>query len=501
MDELTARLECADASIAALRVEKLAAREVISTLSRVTLGVLSDAHDPPDVEALVGTEIAVLLVRGGVEARRFVGTITEARRGESTRASGAVEAQGGLELTRYELVVEPAAHALALVTTHELFLDTDVPALVREKLGNVGLREGDDFELRLASSYPTRDLYVQYRESDLAFVSRLTEHVGVSFFFEPRPGAAERLVLTDTTSGFAASDQGDEGDEGASTLAFGAGAGHRELFDLVERARAVPRVYAMQDYNYRTPLVDVLGQHELAGGLGGGVIEVGAHVKSPDEAATLARLRAEAAEATRLVYEARSTRLDLFAGARRTLVDHPRLDGLELLLVEVRHVASFAQGVAGGVGSTSYVCELVMVPTATTYRPPLRTPRPRVHGFLTGVVQPEPGGDGAIGTRARLDEQGRYYVAFHFDTATAERPRASKPVRMAQQHAGNGFGTHFPLRPGVEVIVAFADGDPDRPVIVGAVPNPTAPSVVDASSSDRARIKTQSGALIEFGDK
>jgi type VI secretion system secreted protein VgrG len=496
MDELTARIEAADDAIAALRVERLVAHEAISRLTRLSLAALSDAHEPPDVEDLVGVELGVVLARGGDERRRFVGTVTMARRGETTRLASAGGGDGAQVLTRFELELEPAAHALGLVTTQELFLDTDVPSLVREKLGNVGLREGDDFELRLGSAYPSRELVVQYRESDLAFVSRLTEHVGISFFFEPQAGGAERLVLTDTVSGFSA------GELDTEALAVRAGGEHRELFDLFERARAVSRVYAMQDHNYRTPLVDVIAQHELEGGLGGGVIEYGSHAKSPEEAAALARLRAEAAEATRLVYEARSTRLDLFAGARRKVLDHPRLEGRELLLVEVRHVASFAQGVAGGPsGGTSYECELTMVPTTSTYRPPLRTPRPRVHGFLTGIVQPDEGGDGAVGARARLDEQGRYYVAFHFDTATAERPRASKPVRMAQQHVGNGFGTHFPLRPGVEVIVAFADGDPDRPVIVGAVPNPTAPSVVDASSADRARIKTQSGALIEFGDK
>ncbi|MBK8937409.1 MAG: hypothetical protein IPM79_07125 [Polyangiaceae bacterium] len=72
---------------------------------------------------------------------------------------------------------------------------------------------------------------------------------------------------------------------------------------------------------------------------------------------------------------------------------------------------------------------------------------------------------------------------------------------MAQPHAGPDYGMHFPLKPGVEVLLAFIDGDPDRPIIVGAVPNPVTPSPVDQRSNTLNRIKSASGVIIEIGDR
>ena len=44
------------------------------------------------------------------------------------------------------------------------------------------------YDLRLFGTYPKRELVVQYKETDLAFVSRLAEHVGISFTFDHGEG-------------------------------------------------------------------------------------------------------------------------------------------------------------------------------------------------------------------------------------------------------------------------------------------------------------------------
>ena len=59
---------------------------------------------------------------------------------------------------------------------------------------------------------------------------------------------------------------------------------------------------------------------------------------------------------------------------------------------------------------------------------------------------------------------------------------------------------HFPLRPGVEVVLAFVNGDPDRPIIVGAMHNHALPSVVNHASRTVNRIKTASGIVVDIGD-
>ena len=81
-----------------------------------------------------------------------------------------------------------------------------------------------------------------------------------------------------------------------------------------------------------------------------------------------------------------------------------------------------------------------------------------MRGPQTAVVT-----DGADGT---IDEYGRIIVKFHWD-----KTAKSMPCRVAQMWAGNNWGTVFTPHAGMEVIVEYLDGDPDRPVVTGCVYN------------------------------
>lgn len=65
-----------------------------------------------------------------------------------------------------------------------------------------------------------------------------------------------------------------------------------------------------------------------------------------------------------------------------------------------------------------------------------------------------------------------------------------------KRQSSSGF-VHLPLGWGLEVLVSFIDGDPDRPLTTGVVPNPLIPDPVEARNSGRRlRIKTTSGVYI-----
>jgi len=59
---------------------------------------------------------------------------------------------------------------------------------------------------------------------------------------------------------------------------------------------------------------------------------------------------------------------------------------------------------------------------------------------------------------------------------------------------------HFPLHVGTEVAIMHVNGDPDRPIIIGAVPNAETLSPVNSNNATHSQIKTGSGLLIEFDD-
>ena len=71
---------------------------------------------------------------------------------------------------------------------------------------------------------------------------------------------------------------------------------------------------------------------------------------------------------------------------------------------------------------------------------------------------------------------------------------------MAQHYSGSGYGSHFPLHLGTEVLLAFYDGDPDRPIIVGAVPNPLTRAPSASANASDSNISTHSGIVVSLHD-
>jgi len=438
----------------------------------------------------------------------------------------------------YRVKIVPELWRLTTITCQEIYLNMSVPEIIEQKLKKFELeRSGTDYEIRLEKTYPKREFVVQYNESDFAFVCRLAEHLGISFFFEHGApgvsGAWDPLAETDGVDKvvFADNEHHFKPIAGDAPLRFVRTGEEKHIYDLSCFSGIVPKVYWQRDYNYlhaRDPLAvedgDVeleLGGRaslELAGAVMGAQIEYGGHFLEEKEADDLATVRSEAAQARQCVYHGKSDIVPMASGSTFE-VEPAQVAPVGLLIVELHHHVTQSVLMHGGTGDEmSYRNSFRAIAKDRTYRPPRQTPVPRIAGIMTGFVRArtdhKAGNTTPNPPLAAIDDQGRYIVMLHFDTPGRDASHqgqekggggsvlASAPIRMAQPSVGADYGFHMPLRAGAEVKIAFVGGDPDRPVIIGAVNNVVTPNVVTAKAGDasKSRLKSQTGILIEFTD-
>ncbi len=462
-----------------LDVHVLDGRESISNPFHFDLEVVVKG-EPLDLDIISGANVRIVFERGEEVVRKVHGVVSAVETLYDTEDAA----------TTYRIEVVPRMFRMSLVETLDIFIDKSVPEIIEAKLALVDLGAiGIDYELRLMHTYPRREFTVQYKETDLAFISRLMEHLGISYFFKHEDGQ-DRVIFTDDPNGF-------EEVPGDSFVPYHGRGEEVGVHGWHTKRKLIPRTYVCRDYNYRTPSVELQAEHVLDGGDAGGIIEYGGHVKDNTEAAHLAMVRSQERLATQVVHTGRSTEQRFGAGYQFNLGGHAAEGGM--LIVEIHHHHSQATTTGGATGGEkTYRNELKAIDGALTYRPPRTTPIPRIYGVITGLVETE--SQGSVGKHAKIDEEGRYLVRFLFDTAAPGERKASRPVRRIQPTAGPHYGMHFPLRPGIEVLITFIDGDPDRPLIVGAVPNPVTPTPVHASEATKNRIRTESGVLFEIED-
>ncbi|MCV5388130.1 type VI secretion system tip protein VgrG, partial [Escherichia coli] len=113
---------------------------------------------------------------------------------------------------------------------------------------------------------------------------------------------------------------------------------------------------------------------------------------------------------------------------------------------------------------TTYYNQFSCIPRDVVFKAP-KLAAPVVDGPQTAaVVGPE-------GEEIYTDKLGRVKVQFHWDRLGKYDVNSSCWIRVAQSVAGNGWGAVFHPRVGQEVIVEFVNGDPDQPIVTGALYN------------------------------
>jgi uncharacterized protein involved in type VI secretion and phage assembly len=182
----------------------------------------------------------------------------------------------------------------------------------------------------------------------------------------------------------------------------------------------------------------------------------------------------ERARASRRSITFETNCIDLAPGTVLTIGGHSRSDLANKQLVTELSL----EGAPGEEWSTSAAA----VSAEHPHRPALKTQKPSIQGLQSAVVVGPPGEE------IHTDEHGRVRVQFHWDREGTHDDGSSCWMRVSQGWAGGGYGMLAIPRVGHEVLVAFLEGDPDHPVVVGRLYNATARAPWDLPAH-----KTRSG--------
>ncbi len=359
------------------------------------------------------------------------------------------------ELTAYYAEIVPWLWFLSLYRDCRIFQEMSVLDIVQEVFDGRGF---SDYRVACTKSYGKREYCVQFRETDLDFVSRLLEEEGIFYFYEHSDGK-HVLVLADDNNSVPT---------GASmprARIVSEGAARQDVITSFSCEDAVHTgKVTLRDYD---PLQPTLSLEGTISGVGDEeAYEYPGRFTVKDDGDRLVRLRLEAEEAVQETVRGRSTCRGLQAGTTFDLENHYRAElNQEYLIVEAS-IAASTGSVRGGEGETfDYHNEFLAIPSKVPYRPPHRTPRPVIAGSQTAVVVGKPGEE------VWVDKYGRVKVQFHWDRLGPMDDTSSCWVRVITPWGGKGYGSVSIPRIGNEVIVTFLDGDPDRPVITGSVYN------------------------------
>lgn len=404
-------------------------------------------------------------------------------------------------MARYVAVMVPTVRVLELAQTCRVYQDVSALDLIDAVLGAYGLEPGRDFDVRVHAELSKREYVVQYQESDWAFLQRWMEHEGLFYWFEHGAGG-EKLVIADDN-------------EDTTPIADPKAISYRERNNLavddvdsvwdwqLSQRRVAARV-AVLDYNYRTPQVPLLASADIEAERGfGSVFYYGEHFKTPEEGKATAKHRAELHACRRRVFSGRTDCARFRVGHTFDLENHhdAQHDGTYLITSIEHHVGAAVPELDTlevpplDTEWHRYRARFTAIPKDVPYRPERCTPWPKI----TGVMHAHVAGD-TSGEHAELDDSGRYRIQLPFDTHGPKGSKVSRWVRMAQPYAGGGYGQHFPLHKGTEVLLAHVDGDPDRPIIVGAVPNPRTVTPTTSANATQSVIQTAAGIRIEMED-
>ena len=494
-----------------LVVQRLEGADEISQCFAYDLTLLADASTTIDFSQILGKNVSLSINWNASSPRYISGIATEFLQAELVAAS-----QGMPALCRYEMKIQPKLWTLGLTTNCCIYQDRTPAQVIESVLKNAGI----DYSIKLTNPSAKRVYIVQFNETDLDFISRLMEEEGISYFFKFSQSSHE-MIITDNPATNAIDPSG------ASQLTYAAQIQADSRMGPVvtrwlKRQKLVSAGSVLTDYQFQQADKTVQGKgkpkttsinagkvsHSLsAGNFSKSILSKypslpAHHVDSINsegnqDNSALGGLQ-KLADNYAAIEIARATcnavRIDavtlspaLQAGAKFSLKSHFNGDG-DYLVTRAKVIIDQSASLLPSFSGTtinSFICEseFQTVPLKTAWVPQLITPRPRIDGLLTAKVLSTTNSDNSSGSSSGgskendpilTDKFARIKVQFPWATQAQSsdgQSTASCWMRYAQPWAGNVWGSLNIPREGQEVVVAFEQGDPDRPIALGSVYN------------------------------
>ena len=428
----------------------------------------------------------------------------------------------------YQVALEPRLARLRTMKWSDIYLNQQLDDIIRQLLRLADLDEpyssaGAPYDYRIAASQLASTLTpftCQFEETCLDFLMRKLEFYGVYFWFEQGDGQ-ESIVFANSV------DQ--QPTDLDSVVYYPKGvidpdAQEVAVTRLNRRVSLRPGLVTLHDSNEWSNTTLSLASTANAPGPIAGFGEVHCDddhfesLKSDNSVGgdALATWRSQALACERLRIEGEARTPGVCAGRLIEASEYLRgTDPTQYYVVEVTHEGTQTLETAPDTEAAAYIAQFVALPRwldagsqdqqPLQFRPACATPVPVVSHLVNGFVdidtpnQPK--------QYAQPDQDGRYKVRLTFARQRYGGNQNSAWLRMATPYAGgaatsglHNAGMHFPLREGTEVLIAFLNGNPDRPVIMAALPNVEAPSMVTAANPGDHIIQTSGGTTLAMRD-
>lgn len=421
-------------------------------------------------DGAIGQNCSLTLKTYG-SGRSFIGPKSSARPDNPVSSSGSerhfngvlVEAQWlGMKdvYYAYRLVLRPQLWLLSRTADCRIFSNKKAPNIIREVLNEFGI----DTSFALQGNFPELEYCVQYRETYLAFLSRLMEQHGIYYFFKHTSDkhtmwlangkASHKPIPGHPSTPFIALSGDDQRDR-------------EHIYHWSSERRFRTGKVEFNDYDFKQPGKKLLAEAKASERYAKSDMKFYDHpgkYTEHDVGEMYAKIQLEAEQSLDHRRHATGDAVSLFPGGLTKLERHPKdSENEQYLVVRSQHsfVSEFYRSGADIAPSQVYYGNYEFQKSDRPYRAQIVTPKPQVLSMHTAKVA------GKEGEEIDTDEFGRIRVKFYWD----QRKEFSRWMRVAHMWASKQWGTQFIPRVGMEVVVAYEEGDPDFPLVVGAVYN------------------------------
>ncbi len=426
--------------------------EGLGQLFEYRVGALS-LKENYDLDSLIGKTCCVRIKTVDKLDRYFNGVLTEAN-----------YTGGQFDLYGYQFVLRPWLYLLSKTSDCRIFSNMTAPNIIKKVFTDRGFT---DFEDKLQDSYPEVTYITQYRETDLNFVCRLMEEFGIYYYFE-HSDSKHTLVLCDMPSCHEPVPKMQPAPLLPSTADTRR---DRQQFDGWSSSRALQTGKdAVNSFWWKNPSADYLGQTDKSGKYEHAQLETYDYdpfFTGKSDSEKYSKVRIEAVQALDDHRIAIGSAPSLFPGGKVTHENNPtQTDNKEYVVLRCTHTFVDQTYISGPAAPVAYSGTYEMMDSGRQFRSLLTTRRPTVSGWHSALVVADKGNESE---EIDVDKQGCILLKFYWD----RKKDLSRRVRVAQFWAGNDRGAWFCPRIGDEVLVAYEDGDPDKPLVVGSVHNAT----------------------------